>query len=212
LSTLFEKSLALLKERIPELQGRLQMSTQREPVQPPPGYPDRGESHTVQHVDLPAAPEAEYRFELWAIVETLVFAIKATPQPPVEGSDYFWSMYGESYDFRSEDDYVEGICDFAIRLLTRPSRIVQRKRRRHWEFQCDIREDGRWVHLGWDSWRIGRAIPPPISGSEHVYHAPALYPQYAGRWDRPKPRRGFAGAITLIGVLVAVTLLVEWCA
>jgi hypothetical protein len=158
LSSLFEKTLALLQERIPELQGQLQMSTEREPVQPPPGYPDRGESHTVQHVDLPAAPEAEYRFELSVVVETLVFGIKATPQPPVEGSDYFWSMYGESHDFRSEDDYVEGICDFAIRLLTRPSRLVQRKRRRHWEFQCDIRRGGRWVRLGWDSILVGALV------------------------------------------------------
>jgi hypothetical protein len=212
LSTLFEKSLALLQERIPELRGRLQISTQREPVQPPPGYPDRGESHTVQRVGLPAAPEAEYRFEFWAVVETLVYAIRATPQPPVEGGNYFWSMYGESYDFRSEEDYVEGICDFAVRLLTRPSRIVQRKRRRHWHFQCDILEDGRWVHLAWDSYRIGRLTPPPIFGSEHVYHAPALYPQYAGRWDPPRPRPGFACPIIFIGALVALTVLLERCA
>jgi hypothetical protein len=89
---------------------------------------------------------------------------------------------------------------------------VQRKRRRHWEFQCDILEDGRWVHLAWDSCRIGRGIPPPISGSEHVYNAPALYPQYAGRWDRPRPRRGFACGIVLIVAVLALTLLVEWCA
>jgi hypothetical protein len=85
--------------------------------------------------------------------------------------------------------------------------------------QCDVLDHDRWVKVSVDSVSVDRWRGPPVSGSERVYDAPALFPQYAeeavrGLRNDRKPRLGLGIllAITVIGGLEALSTIVERCA
>jgi hypothetical protein len=124
-------------------------------------------------IDLPAAVDAEYFFELWIRPEAQIGARL------IEGGadcNYFWYLPFEEADYsRSMEILDRHFCETVEKLLTHNTRIIYRSGWLSWQFRCDYEAQGRWKKVSYNStlklagWKV-----PKLAGKSRIYRSPAL--------------------------------------
>jgi hypothetical protein len=129
----------------------------------------------IARLDLPAAPGAEYFFQLW-FYEGGERHIRAELMQHRGDDTYFWYRPFERAEFRgSEEDLVNEFCEVLEALLVHETRIVQRRGWLFWHFRCEYRAAEMWKGVyAHSAFRCGRFKTPQISGRTRVYHSAAI--------------------------------------
>jgi hypothetical protein len=131
----------------------------------------------IVHVNLPAAPGAEYSFELYVRPEKQIHA-------KLINADlwglYFWSMRFEEAAFNNSLEKLDAAFIETLELLiSRETRIVQRRSFFRDSFRCEYKGASGWQRLyeacGLRMGGFGFKVPR-IAGRERIYRSPALAP------------------------------------
>jgi hypothetical protein len=129
--------------------------------------------YPASSVDLPAPPEADYRFHLTLRPER---QIHANPLHLGEAHYYFWYRPFEEAEFGNSIEKLDGaFLETVERLVSHETRIVQKRGLLNHSFRCDYKSQGEWKRVyGHSALRFGGFVPPPIAGRKQIYYAPAL--------------------------------------
>jgi hypothetical protein len=125
------------------------------------------------HVNLPAAPGAEYSFELYFRPEKQIHAKLINAD-----SLYFWYMPFEEAAFNNSLEKLDGAFIETVDLLiSHETRIVQKRGLFLDSFCCDHKGSSGWRRVYWMAGlRMGGFgfKVPRIAGRERIYRSPAL--------------------------------------
>ena len=125
-------------------------------------------------LDLPAARGADYFFQVW-LYEDMERQITAKLTADVDGDNkYFWHRpFDELVEQPgSREDLINAFCETLEKLLTRKTRIVQRKGWLFWHFRCECWEGETWnLIYRHFAFRGGKFKVPQIGGRRRVYQS-----------------------------------------
>ena len=121
---------------------------------------------------LPPTPNADYGIEIYMYADGEPQICAQLVGAP---SDlHFWCHPFEIYDFGSEQERDDGFLEAVRLLLTKRSRIRQKKGLLCCDFICEVDEGGSWRRLGPGTSAVtftGIRLPP---GRRRVYHSSPL--------------------------------------
>ena len=145
-----KKVLAILKARFADL----------------PGQETHGDGWHA--FDFAAPDGSAYSFRLGSSTDSQA-ELRAYPHPHADGVDLFWHMVMFRESYPTDGRFVEAAADMVANVLTRPTRIIQRKALLGWRFRCELYAGGQWSRLHefvtWDRC----CHPPSIVGREAIY-------------------------------------------
>jgi hypothetical protein len=131
---------------------------------------------SLGRLDLPPALGADYFFQVW-LYGDVERQISARPTNAGDDSNYFWHRpFDELVEQPgSREELIDAFCDVLKTLLTRRTRVVQRKSWLFWHFRCEYSEGNAWklVYRHF-AFRGGKFKPPSISGRRRVYQSDAI--------------------------------------
>jgi hypothetical protein len=123
-----------------------------------------------ERLELPVAKGGEYGFVLYEYKDSAERQVAAR-RLGASDEEYFWYAaleYGEAHVI------TEQYRELVTLVLTRPTRIIQRKGLVFWHFRCEALTDGKWKRVSGNSVLKGAGKVPMIAGRRQVYASPAL--------------------------------------
>jgi hypothetical protein len=151
-------------ERITALLKRLLPNLAIEPTLTPLAR----SSKPSAHINLPAAPRADYHFRLYLLPEKQIHAVLLN----AAAEFYFWYMPFEEAEY---DDSVDAFVATLELLVSHETHIVQKRGLLNHSFTCDYKSVAGWKRIcGFSAFRFGGFKVPPIKEKKRVYCSPAL--------------------------------------
>jgi hypothetical protein len=126
-------------------------------------------------IELPTAPQADYRFVLHLQPEKQVSA--RLPQSDATHY-YFWYQPFEDAAFRNSAEKLDNaFIETVEKLVRHETRIRQKRGLLNHSFRCEYKSPKGWERVyGHSALRLGGFKVPPIAGREQVYRSAALAP------------------------------------
>jgi hypothetical protein len=127
-------------------------------------------------VELPAAPEADYRFVLFFQPERQIHA--RLLQSDLKHY-YFWYRPFEDAEFGNSVEKLDNAFNETIqKLVCHDTRVTQKRGLLSHSFRCEYKSLHGWERVSGNSTlRIGGFTVPPIAGRQQVYRSAALAPR-----------------------------------
>ena len=154
-----DKTAALLKDLLPSFDPTIETAQQV-----------NRSRESLARLDLPTAPGAEYSFTL-SFEESGEREISARLMRYQNDHPYFWYRPFELAEFRNNVEELEAkFCDELKVLLTRETRIIQRKGWLFWGFRCEHRAGEKWKKV-YSHFALRWFKSPQIIGKSRIYYS-----------------------------------------